>query len=74
MQSHFYYSENSKKDSIEIKHVVTALDIDNPPYYYIKIVTTYGNKLEWEYTSKQLRDKELIDLRNIRDKRPNQNT
>lgn len=63
----YFYSENGKKDSIEIKKVGIAMDSDYPPHYYIKITTTYGVRIEWDYTSKELRDKELKELRKLRD-------
>jgi hypothetical protein len=62
----YYYSENSNRDRILIEHVVVATTSEFEPYYYIKIITTYGSKIEWQYTSKELRDKEAREINALR--------
>lgn len=62
----FFWSDNKKGDSIDIKTIALALehvDDDNQPYYYIKFVLTNGVKIEWEYYSKEMRDKEIKEIR-----------
>lgn len=65
--NYYYWSNDKKKSSIDVRTVVTALDADYEPYYYIKFVLTNGSKIQWEYHSKETRDKELLEIREQRD-------
>jgi uncharacterized OsmC-like protein len=67
--NYFYYSDNHKKDSIDIKSVVLALegdDREDEAYYYIHFVLTHGAKIRWEYYFKELRDKEIKEIRELK--------
>ena len=44
------------------------MDNDYEPYYYIKFILTNGSKTEWEYISKEIRDKDIKEIRELRDK------
>lgn len=64
--STIYWSDNKQKDTIDIKSVALALEADYEPYYYIRFVLTNGAKPEWEYYSKEMRDKEIMEIRELK--------
>ena len=45
------------------------MDNDYEPYYCIKFILINGEKPEWEYISKEMRDKEIKEIRELRDKK-----
>ena len=63
-----FFANNNKGNSIDIKNVVTIMDEDREAFYYLQILTTSGTKIKWEYPSKQIRDSDLKELRELRDK------
>lgn len=65
----YYTSKNQQRDSIDVNTIATALeyvDEEGQPYYYIKFVLKHGAKIEWRYMSKDMRDKEINEIRELK--------
>ena len=65
----YYYSQNKDKDSILIDNVLLAAekDYEHESCYCIQFLTKSHSKPIWDYTSKELRDKELNEIKQLVD-------
>lgn len=68
MSEKAYYSNNKNSDFIDINLVVLVIENDYKPYYYINLHLLDGSKFEWQYFSKEMRDKGIKKIRELRDK------
>ena len=68
-----YWSDNRNKDSIDLKDVVLAFEDgegEHESYYGIRFTMRGSRKIDWEYDSKEMRDKEIAEIRDL--KKPKQ--
>lgn len=64
-----YWSDNRNKDSIDLKDVVLAFEDgegEHESYYGIRFTMRGSRKIDWEYDSKEMRDKEIAEIRDLK--------
>jgi hypothetical protein len=63
----YFWSNNDHGDKIQIKDVAGVLGKDYEPVtYYVDLITPQG-RVQWEYTSKAIRDADINELKRLRD-------
>lgn len=68
-----YYSTYHKGKTIDMAHLVLALEDQNTAPYSIKLVMVGSRKYFWEYYDKDVRDKELSEIRALQKEYRDQN-
>lgn len=62
----YYWSNNGNGDNIEVEDIAAILPKYDEPPCYIELITKHG-KIKWEYSSVEARDKDIQELKNLRD-------
>lgn len=61
-----FWANNKKGDMVFIKDVGAALEKDYEPDEFQIILITKVGKLTWSYTSKEVRDNDIAELRRLK--------
>lgn len=65
----FFWSNNGRGDNIQVEDVAAALPRYDEPPCSIVLITNRG-KIIWDYSSVQTRDKDLEELKKLREQFP----
>lgn len=65
----FFWSNNGKGDKVQVEDVAAALAKHDEPPCSIILITKSG-KIIWDYSSIEMRDKDLEELKKLREQFP----